>query len=252
MSFAKSIVVCALCVAGAAARAEETCPLPKDASSALATASAEQRLAFIQGTLDGQARASRLWAWIWGLSASALVVYNVTDAVLVIGEPARANAVVGAAASLLPPLLILALPPKAIADQRTIAAAALRTGPTCETLTLAETALLRDADDEAFATSWVAHVGVVVVTAAAALILGFGYGSWVDGAIVGGAVLVLGEGQAWTHPRGAIDAERRYLAGDIAASPPPPPPKVSWGITPFVGHDAFGHDTFGAMLTLAE
>jgi hypothetical protein len=234
-----------LCWAAASARAEDTCPLPKDAAPVLSAASPEQRLAFIQGTLATQAKASRIWAWIWGVSESALVVYNVTDAVLVVGEPARANAVVGAAASIIPPALILALPPKVIADQRKVAAAALISGPSCETLVLAEGALARDADDEAFATSWVTHVGVVVVTAAAALILGLAYNSWEDAAITGGAVLILGEGQTWTHPRGAIDAERRYLAGDLGSSAPPP--KVAWAIVPFVGRD-----TVGAMLTLAE
>ena len=118
-------------------------------------------------------------------------------------------------------------------------------------MTLGESALARDADDEAFATSWVTHVGVLVVTAAAVLVLGLAYDGWVDAAITGGAVLILGEGQTWTHPRGAIEAERRYLAGDSGAQAPPAP-KVAWGIVPFVGHDAFGHDTFGAMLTLAE
>ncbi|HUB09192.1 MAG TPA: hypothetical protein VMB50_19455 [Myxococcales bacterium] len=240
-----AVTLSLVCLAAGAARAEGTCPLPKDAAPALASAAPEQRLAFIEGTLDGQARASEIWAWIWGVGESALVVYNVTDAVLVVGEPARANAVVGAAAAIIPPALILALPPKAIADRRAVAAAVLRSGPSCETLTLAEAALARDADDEAFATSWVVHVGVVAVTAAAALVLGLGYGSWVDAAITGGAVFVLGEGQTWTHPRGAIEAERRYLAGDLGA--PPPSPRVAWGVVPFVGRGAFG-----AMLTLAE
>jgi hypothetical protein len=251
MSFARSLVIAALCLAAASARAEGTCPLPRDASPALAAANTDQRLAFIGGTLADQASASKRWAWIWGVGESALVVYNVADAVLVVGEPARANAVVGAAASLIPPALILALPPKAIADQRTLAATLLLSGPSCETLTLGERALARDADDEAFATSWVVHVGVVVVSAAAALVLGLAYDSWEDAAITGGAALVLGEGQTWTHPRGAIDAERRYLAGDLgssAAGPPAPPaPKVAWGLVPFVGRG-----TVGAMLTLAE
>lgn len=249
MSFSKSLVVAALCLAAVSARAEGSCPLPKEASPALASASPERRLAFIEGTLGDQAGASRRWAWIWGLSESALVAYNVTDAVLVVGEPARANAVVGGAASLLPPLLILVQPPKVIADQRRLAAASLLSGPSCDTLTLGESALARDAEDEAFATSWVVHVGVGVVTVAAALVLGLGYNSWEDAAITGGAVLVLGEAQTWTHPRGAIDAERRYLAGDLGSAAPSGPlaSKVTWGIVPFLGHDAFG-----AMLTLVE
>ncbi len=181
MSFSKSLVVSALCLASAAAHAQSTCPVPKDASPALAAAGAEQRLAFIQGTLDDQARRSRLWAWIWGVGESALFVYNVADAVVIAEtgqpEPARANAVVGAIASILPPALILVLPPKVIADRRAIAAAAVSTGPSCDTLTLAEVALARDADDEAFATSWVVHVGVGVVTVAAALVLGLAYNS---------------------------------------------------------------------------
>ena len=133
-----------------------------------------------------------------------------------------------------------------IADQRKLSAALLLSGPTCDNLTLAEAALARDADDEAFATSWVVHVGVVVVTAATVLVLGLAYDGLVDP----------DHGRCGPGARrgpNLFAPARRHSTRSAAtwpatwAGPLHRPRKSPAAVVPFIGHD-----TFGAMLTLSE
>jgi hypothetical protein len=218
--------------------ADTGCPLPAGAAPALAGASDQQRLHYIQRVLDDQGHRARQWSWAWGIAESALFTYNVVDAVVVDTSADRATAIVGAAASLIPPVLILATPLKVKADQPLLDGK-LAVDGSCTTLTWAEQALERDAEDEATKASWVSHVGTVALATAATLYLGLAYhDNWTNAGITGGAIFVLGEAQIWTQPKGAIGAERRYLNGDLGA--PSPPPKVTWVVAPWLGRDQVG------------
>jgi hypothetical protein len=174
----------------------------------------------IQRTLDDDARRTRVWFWAWMATGTALLAGQTVLASVTSGDNQK-DFVVGAAASVFIPGLLLLHPPRVLGDSARLDARIAETtvdgrlGDPCVVLPRAQELLRRDADDQALATGWFAHVFVVGGNVALGLLLGLGFGDWAGAAkqAVGGSVV--GEIQILTLPTGALKARGLGLAGSF-------------------------------------
>jgi hypothetical protein len=172
----------------------------------------------IAATLDRDAQRTRVWYWSWMAAGTALLVGQAALATLVVGD-ARVEYAVGAGTSVFIPGVLLLHPPLVLGDaplldarlQATTVGGAI--GDPCIALGRARELLRRDADDEALATSWFAHVFVVGGNVAIGLLLGLGLHDWWGAAkqAVGGSAV--GELQILTLPGGALRARALGVEG---------------------------------------
>jgi hypothetical protein len=182
------------------------------------TATCERQLAPIATTLDDDARRTRVWYWSWMTIGTALLVGQGAIAAATTGDT-RLEFGVGSAASVFIPAVLLVHPPRVLSDapllDRRLEATTVdgRVGDPCIALWRARELLARDADDEALATGWFAHVFVVGGNIALGLLLGFGFHDWVGGAkqAIGGSIV--GEAQILTLPGHALQARGLGLGG---------------------------------------
>jgi len=184
------------------------------------TATCDARVQSIVTTLDTDARHARTWYWAWMTTGLALIGGQATLAGLTTGNMQK-EFIVGAAASVFIPSVLLLHPPVVLADSRLLDARVAATtvdgrlGDPCVVLPRARELLLQDAHDQAFATGWFAHAFVIGGNIALGLFLGLGYGDW-GGAVkqaVGGSVI--GEIQILTLPTGALTARGLGLGGSF-------------------------------------
>lgn len=72
-----------------------------------------------------------------------------------------------------------------------------------------------DAANEAFCSSWLLHVGNVVLNAAVGLVLGIGWHRWEAAAINFGVGTALGEVMIFTQPTGLVRAQLAWQVAPI-------------------------------------
>jgi hypothetical protein len=176
------------------------------------------RVHTITTVLDSDARHARVWYWAWMVAGTALVGGQAALAAVTTGDLQK-ELVVGAAASVFIPGLLLLHPPAALSDGPLLDARLAETtvdghlGDPCVMLPRAREILLHTADDEAFATGWFAHAFVIGGNIALGLLLGLGFHDWAGGAkqTLGGVAIA--EFQILTVPTGALSARGLGLAG---------------------------------------
>jgi hypothetical protein len=188
------------------------CPLPADAAAELADVPDTARLAFLRDALRSEVWNMKLWTGLWGggyllLTAGQVALANAMPA------DERPDWWIGASGPMVGLLSVLALPNGVMEHGLVLEEQArdLRPGgDPCGLVARGERWLELDAGDEAFGTSWVVHVGNVVVNAAVALAIGFGYGHWLSAGINAGVGLAVGEAMILTQPTALVDAWERY------------------------------------------
>jgi len=188
------------------------CPLPEEASPSLADVPDAARLAFLRDALRGEVWNVKLWTGLWGggyllLTAGQIALANVFP----VDE--APDWWLGAGASTVGMIGVLALP-VGVMEHGLVLEEQSRAldpgGDPCALVARGERWLALDAGDEAFGTSWLLHVANVVVNAALALAIGFGYGHWISAGINAGAGLAVGEAMILTQPTALVDAWERY------------------------------------------
>jgi hypothetical protein len=183
-------------------------PAPAQAQPA---AQCEARVRALAARLDDDARRARTWYWAWMATGTALLVGQGTVAVFATGNLQK-ELVVGAAASVVIPALLLIHPPRVL-HEAPLLDDQLRLGEPCLVLPSAAQRVGRVADDQALATSGFAHTFVIGGNIALGLLLGVGMHDWLGGAkqLVGGTIV--GELQILTLPTGVLRMQGLGLAG---------------------------------------
>jgi hypothetical protein len=210
------------------------CPIPEGATLALARA-APQRIAFLRQNLDAQGRYAARWKWWWVGIGTATFASSVAQAAgWAAGDDVRRTAnvidnLIVSAFSVATPVAALALALRVESDAPVVDALLDQTdrgaGMACLVLARVEELFRKGAEEEAFDTSWLAHVtgvlgvgakvGILAGEAAAASSASNRNAHW-DNAIGNGlGGLVLTEAQILSQPTGAVTAYRRYLRGDL-------------------------------------
>ncbi|HEY8087125.1 MAG TPA: hypothetical protein VIF09_04755 [Polyangiaceae bacterium] len=200
-----SMLILAVLAGTARARAQET-------------VTCERRLTPIALGLQEDARRTRVWYWTWMSIGTALLVGQGVVAAATTGDT-RIELGVGSAASVFIPGLLLVHPPRVLSDGPTLDARLAattvdgRVGDPCIALLRARELLERDADDEALATGWFAHVFVIGGNVALGLLLGIGFHDWLGGVkqLVGGSLV--GEAQILTLPGRALQLRGMGFGG---------------------------------------
>jgi hypothetical protein len=207
------------CIAGgllsAAPAAALECPAPPATTApALASVDAESRLRFLEWAFDREIREVDIWSWTWG---SAYVAGSVAQGIIAGVIPDRGlriDLTVGSIAAGFGALSLFGLPLRVTLLLRDARGAWSETDR-CRLLAQAEATLVEAADRERLASSWVPHVGNVLLNAGIALILGLGYGRWTSAAISGGIGVAVGEANVLSQPHHLPGLLERYRAGRI-------------------------------------
>ncbi|MBI5488355.1 MAG: hypothetical protein HY905_13560 [Deltaproteobacteria bacterium] len=222
--FPLAVALLAATAASAAPRAAaaDGCPLPDGADPGLADVPDAARLEFLRTALADEAGPVRTWTGLWGAGYLMLATTQVAAAPAL---PAanRPGLWLGAGGAGLG-LAVLTILPLGVQEHGPILDAYARAlGPEaspCALIARGERWLELDAGDEEFGTSWLVHVGSVVVNAALALTIGFAFHDWLSAGIAAGVGLAVGETMVLTQPTALIDAWERYrTAGGAEAWP---------------------------------
>jgi hypothetical protein len=181
---------------------------------ALASVDAESRLHFLEWAFDREIRDVDIWSWTWGSvyvagSAAQGIVAGVTS-----DRGLRIDLTVGSIAAGFGALSLFGLPLRVTLPLRD-ARGAWSDADRCRLLAQAEATLVEASDRERLATSWVPHVGNVLLNAGIALILGLGYGRWQSAAISGGIGVAVGEANVLSQPHHLPGLLERYRAGRL-------------------------------------
>jgi len=190
------------------------------AARAQETSRCEARVRGLSGTLDVDARRTRVWYWAWMAAGTALLGGQAAIAALTKGNTQK-EFVAGAATSVFIPAVLLLHPPLVLSDAPLLDARLAATdvdgrlGDPCVVSSRAAELLRRDAADEAFSTGWFAHTFVIAGNIAVGLFLGVAFHDWAGGVkqAVGGSAV--GELQILTLPTGALHAQGLGLAGSF-------------------------------------
>jgi hypothetical protein len=208
------------------------CPVPEGGSTELARIDPAARLAFVRRTLDDQARRARTWSWTWGISYTAIAVGSAAIAPLVQDSDRRASILISGLPAIVVPALLVIDPLKVMHDQKELEALLAEVHTTtgamdpCIVIARAEWYLVRDAEDERKKTGILQHGLNLAGSLIVGLAVGLAVGDWVGAALnfVGGTAL--GEIALYTEPTGAVDALRRYQAGEVPAAGPAAGPSL--------------------------
>jgi hypothetical protein len=193
------------------------CPAPlADDGGTLHSTSPEARLQFIREHLRSDAHHARIWSYSWGAIYSALAVGQLVAAPLV-SHDSGLDLYVGAGASLLGLAPLVFTPLKVIGDAKSLDASQAGTPETdaCVLLAQAESALVRDAANEAQGRSLLFHGGNIVVNVGIFFLLGAGFGHWTSATISLLTGIATGEIMIFTQPVGAREALQSYRRGDL-------------------------------------
>lgn len=243
----------AWCVLLASAVAHaDTCPAPEGGSAKLAAVDARERIDYLHRTVDEQARYARTWKWAWFAIGSATFT---SSAVQVAGWAAgndvtrEANIIdnlVVSAFSIVTPVTAILFALRVESDAPAIDTLLVQTANgaagSCLVLARMEELFAKDAAEEAFNTSWIAHVtgliglgamfAIMAVEAATVSIPGdpksesaIREAHWINAITNTAGGLILTEAQILTTPTGAANGYKRYLKGEL-------PKKTATTITP--------------------
>jgi hypothetical protein len=220
---------------GAATRAgaQTRCPVAAWGTPALGELDARARLRFIRDQLAHDAHYARIWQASWIGIYGASTTANVVGLALSNNETDYIDWGLGVGSSVVG-LLTSAIPRKVMGDSLKLAQRigdSPRGEDPCVLVAEAERVLLRDADDEAFNSGWLAHtfaftfnIGIGVALAA--------IGHLQEAFIHGFSGLIVGELTVITAPRGAVNALRHYRLGQLQA--PPRATVFHWSLAPQV------------------
>lgn len=185
---------------------------------ALAGEDASARLGYIQRRLRRGAARSRAWAISWGS------IYATTAAVQLVRIPlsesptTQIESGIAAGSAALGVGFVIILPPAILADQARLdrqIAGIPRGGDVCPVLADAERYLVRDAANQAFGVGWLMQSVTVAYNIGLGLVFGLALHDWTVGAITTLSGIAVSELMTLTQPTDAIDALRRYRAGDL-------------------------------------
>ena len=207
----------------------QTCPEVPGATASLADRSAAERYAFIESTLDREARKGRIWNHAWGWGFLGVTIGQAGVGAWVSDENCPECWYVGAAKSGLGLISTVLLKPVVVDRVDPIVE------PTCDDLARAERLLIAAANSERV--HWFRHVEGGLVNLAAVLYLGLEHDEW-GKALLGAAIgTAVGEYRLYSRPDGAIDALRDYRAGSVGGRADA---HTQWMLVPAVGDDGFG------------
>jgi hypothetical protein len=209
--------------------------LPTEPVSALGLVDPGARFAYIRGVLDEDARRARTWTTAWAIAGTVFIAGNAAYAAITTDDAMRVDAIIEAVKSIFIPAVLIVQPIHAMRSAPEVDALgrAFEWAPgrvaTCVPLARAEELLVDAAEDEAFATGWLAHTVVIVGNLAVSAVQGFGLGHWVGAALGVGGGIGIGELQILTHPTLALDALGPYSKGHLGTGPAP----LAWTVVPF-------------------
>lgn len=241
---AVALLVVALWAPGAARAA--TCPAMPGATGDLAAIDAEERLRFVQRSLDRSARHSRAWSYAWGSLYGALAVGTL------VAQPwrsdeGRKDGWISAGSSALGVASIALMPPRVIADQRRLQGL-LASGAgidRCALLVEAERLLVRDEKDQRRGRGPLMHVAVTAYNVGVGLTLALALRHWDNAGITIGSGMFLSVLQIGTRPAGLVGQLERYRRGDLADLGRDGKLKLVWA--PVVGKGRIGLAVGGAF-----
>ncbi|MBI5501962.1 MAG: hypothetical protein HY907_17090 [Deltaproteobacteria bacterium] len=217
-----ALLAAALAIAVPHPAAAQDCPLPDDALPALADVPDAARLEYLRSALADEAGPVRTWTGLWGAGYLLLATTQVAAAP-VLPAANRPGLWLGAGGAGLG-LAVLTILPLAVQEHGPILDAyAGALGPAaspCALIARGERWLELDAGAEEFGTSWLVHVGSVLVNAALALTIGFAFHDWLSAGIAAGVGLAVGETMILTQPTALIDAWERYRTAGWAEARP--------------------------------
>jgi hypothetical protein len=214
------------------------CPVPEGGTTELGRIDPAARLSFVRETLDDQARRARTWSLTWGISYTAIAVGSAAVAPAVQSSDRRASILISGLPAIVVPALLVIDPLKVMHDQKELEDLLDEVHTTtgamdpCILVARAEWYLVRDAEDERGKTGILQHGLNLAGSLIVGLAVGLAVGDWVGAALnfVGGTAL--GEIALYTEPTGAVDALRRYRAGEVPAAGPSAGAALALTITP--------------------
>jgi hypothetical protein len=195
------------------------------------TADVDRRYAFLDAELELSRGPPQAWWTVWTASYSTATLGGAGVALLATSHPLRVTAGVLAAKSVLGVgSLALTWRPLWGATAELHAMDATTPEARAARLARAEMDLERRARAESIARGWITQVASVGVNLAGSAVLWFGYQQHRSALVEAGTGLAICEIQILTVPRGAVDALRRYRAGDLT---PRTERQVSWSVVPW-------------------
>jgi hypothetical protein len=212
----------------------ELCPAPVD-HPALASVDSEQRLSFLLGTMEHNARRLHVWSLVWGTTYAAATAAQLVALPLVQGG-ARIDLTAGAISAAVGSASLYLLPLR-ITSASKFEPSELEDSDRCKVLASVEQRFFDTAKIDRLSASWIGHAGNVAINAALALILGLGYGRWESAAISAAVGLAVGEANLLTQPHGLMSAEDKYLNGGVLDSEHE---VGSWRIAPIADRSQVG------------
>ncbi|HEY0713512.1 MAG TPA: hypothetical protein VGF45_12615 [Polyangia bacterium] len=221
----------------------EACPAGLGAS-ALAGRDSEERLRFIQSSLERAAGPARRWSWGWALGYSAVATAQLGLAPFIEDDGRQADFYVGGARTALAVVPFVALPLKVMRAERALTErlSSQSAEDRCALVAEAEQWLAASARAEERGRSWVKHTAVVTLNVVAGLVLGLGFDRWPQAAFTASTGIAVGEIMILTQPTQSVEALRRYREGHLT-SQSPLGLQLAWVITPAVS----GGGRFGLM-----
>jgi hypothetical protein len=194
-------------------------------STAHAQFECEARLTRARAVLERDARNWSTWAWAWGIGYSAASLGSAGLALYLDDEKKSASMWVGAGKSALGlvPIFLKPSPAPGLAAELRNAeflSPSLRdpNPDRCALAAQAEQAVVASAKDQAFARSWVAHAGPILVNGGGLLIVGLAYDDWLMGSLAAAVGLAVGEANIWTRPSASLHAQRDWALVPTASS----------------------------------
>lgn len=233
---APRLLAAAACLLADPALAAAPCPAIAGGDARLAAQDPEARLAFIRARLAHDARKAMHWALGFGTTYAVFTGATLVAAPLVRDRASVPDWYVNAGAGIIGFGLLAVSPLRVIDDQLDLEAtiAADPTADRCKLLALAESYLIRDANNEAFGRGWLIHSGNILVGVGALLVLGLGYDRWGSGIGNGLGSIAVGELMILTQPHGLDRDLRAYRSGDLRG-PQPRRRRSSWILAPNLG-----------------
>jgi hypothetical protein len=197
----------------------QACPIPADASPALAARTDAERLAFLKGQLEAEAGKVTVWRGAWGATYALGTIGQLGAAGAVSAED-RPDQLWGALSTAVGVGFTLLGTPEVMEDGPAFAARAGAPGASvdCAVLADGERLMLKDGANELEGVQWYWHVANVVFNAGMGLIIGLGYGHWVSALVNFLVGTALGEGTCLTQPVVLASAYQQYLGGGLGGS----------------------------------
>lgn len=197
----------------------QRCPAMTNAAPGLADMDSAARITFIQRRLHHGAGRSRIWAFTWSVAYTAVAGEELARIAFSNDPIAQMEGAISAGSAALGVAFTLIMPPTILADSEHLNDQLMLLSPAanpCPVLADAERYLIRDAENQAFGISPFMQTVIIGYNIGLGLIFGFAFHDWVAAGIAIGTGVAGSELMILTQPTDAIDALRRYRAGDLS------------------------------------